>query len=67
VDDDPDSFTIANIFGSGQITSALSYGFGIDNIFDKKVFDPAADFGGQHNTERSEREFWLRLQWRSGL
>jgi len=66
VDDDPDSFTIANVFGSGQVTSALSYGFGIDNIFDKKVFDPAADFGGQHNTERSEREFWMRLQWRSG-
>jgi outer membrane receptor for ferrienterochelin and colicin len=66
VDDDPDSFTIANIFGSGQFTSALSYGFGIDNIFDKKVFDPAADFGTQHNTERSEREYWLRLQWRSG-
>ena len=43
VDDDPDSFTIANIFGSGQFTSALSYGFGIDNIIDKKVFDPAAD------------------------
>jgi outer membrane receptor for ferrienterochelin and colicins len=67
VDDDSDSFTIANIFGSGEITSAVSYGFGIDNVFDEKVFDPAADFGGQHNTERSEREYWLRLQWRSGL
>ncbi len=62
-DDDSDSFTIANVYGSGRITPALSYGYGIDNLFDTKVFDPAADFGSQHNTERSERELWLRARW----
>ena len=62
-EDDPDAFIITNVFGSGQISKKLSYDYGIDNIFDTKVFDPAADFGTQCNTERSEREYWLRLQW----
>ena len=63
IDDDSDAFVITNVFGSGQISKQLSYGFGIDNVFDSEVFDPAADFGSQYNTERSEREYWLRLQW----
>ena len=62
-DDDPGAFTAVNVFGSGQIIPQLSYGYGIDNLFDELIFDPAADFGGQHNTERSVREFWIRLQW----
>ena len=62
-DDDSDAFVITNVFGSGQISKKLTYGFGIDNVFDTEVFDPAADFGTQCNIERSEREYWLRLQW----
>ena len=62
-DDDSEAFVVVNLFGSGQLTQRLSYGFGVDNVLDEKVFDPAADFGGQHNTERSVREFWIRLQW----
>lgn len=65
--DDADAFTIMNLFGSGYITPQLEYRFGIDNLFDKTVFDPAADFGWQHNNERSEREIWMSLTWRSDL
>ncbi|PKM36448.1 MAG: hypothetical protein CVV06_11025 [Gammaproteobacteria bacterium HGW-Gammaproteobacteria-10] len=61
--DDSKEFLIANVFGSGRITQNLSYAFGIDNVFDTRVFDPAADFGRQHNTERSEREIWGQLKW----
>lgn len=61
--DDAEAFVIANLFGFGQITPALNYTFGVDNLFDEEAFDPAADFGSQHNNERSEREIWIRLQW----
>ncbi|WP_372834241.1 TonB-dependent receptor plug domain-containing protein [Pontibacterium sp.] len=61
--DDAEAFVIANLFGFGQITPALNYSFGVDNLLDETVFDPAADFGSQHNNERSEREIWIRLQW----
>jgi outer membrane receptor for ferrienterochelin and colicin len=66
-DDNPVSFTTLNVFGSGRLSSALVYGLGIDNLFDEKVYDPAADFGSQYNTERSEREFWFHLQWSPAL
>ncbi|MGR9116595.1 MAG: TonB-dependent receptor plug domain-containing protein [Gammaproteobacteria bacterium] len=61
--DNPDGFLITNVFGSGRLTRNLSYAFGVDNLFDTRVFDPAADFGNQHNTERSEREIWGRIKW----
>ncbi|MGR8940835.1 MAG: TonB-dependent receptor plug domain-containing protein, partial [Gammaproteobacteria bacterium] len=61
--DNPTSFAIVNIFGSGRITRNFGYAFGVDNVFDSRVYDPAADFGGQHNTERSEREVWGRITW----
>lgn len=65
--DAADSFTTVNLFGSGKLTRELNYSFGIDNLFDKKVMDPAADFGKQYNNEQSERELWLRLQWNHDL
>lgn len=66
-DDDSDAFVLVNVNAFGDINQRLSYALGIDNLFDEKVFDPAADFGGQHNTERSEREIWARLEWRPGF
>ncbi|WP_370298573.1 TonB-dependent receptor plug domain-containing protein [Pontibacterium sp.] len=66
-EDKAKTFFIANLFGFGQITPEISYYFGIDNLFDEKVFDPAADFGSQFNNERSEREIWLRLKWESNV
>ncbi|GAB4264786.1 MAG: hypothetical protein Kow0065_15560 [Methylomicrobium sp.] len=63
VRDDPNDFLIVNLFGSGRISRHLSYAFGVDNVFDARVYDPAADFGGQYNTERSEREIWGQLKW----
>lgn len=66
-DDNAKSFATLNMFGSGRLTRELDYSFGIDNLFDKKVMDPAADFGTQHNNERSEREIWFRLQWNQDL
>jgi len=65
--DDADSFTTVNLFGSGKLTRELNYAFGVDNLLDKRVMDPAADFGKLHNNERSEREFWVRLQWNHDL
>lgn len=60
--DNADAFFIASLFAFGQVSPELSYSVGVDNLFDKVVFDPAADFGSQYNSERSEREIWLRLQ-----
>lgn len=61
--DDPGAFLLANLFGSGRIGRHFSYAFGIDNVFDARVIDPAADFGNEYNTERSRREIWGRIQW----
>jgi len=66
-DDEADAFVLVNINGFGAISKDLSYSVGIDNLFDQRIYDPAADFGTQHNTERSEREIWGRLEWRFGL
>ncbi len=62
-DDDAERFAITSIYGSGELTPELSYRYGVDNLFDEEVMDPAADFGGQHNTEKSEREVWLGITW----
>jgi outer membrane receptor for ferrienterochelin and colicins len=62
-EDNPNAFLIANLFGSGRISRNLSYAYGVDNVFDSRVYDPAADFGNQFNTERSGREIWGRIIW----
>jgi len=64
VDDTAGTFVIAKLFADGEISQNLSYSMGVDNLFDRKVHDPAADFGGQYNSEKSEREVWFGLQWR---
>lgn len=66
-DDNPGSFVLANIFASGRIAKELKYRAGVDNLLDKRVYDPAGDFGGQYNTEKSEREYWLQIQWSPDL
>ena len=62
-DDTAERFLLANLNVAGQLSQSLNYQFGVDNIFDKKVFDPAADYGNQYNTEKTRREIWLRLEW----
>jgi outer membrane cobalamin receptor len=62
-DDEAGSFILANLFVSGRVSQTVNYRLGVDNLFNKKVYDPAGDFGGQYNTEKSEREIWLQLQW----
>jgi outer membrane receptor for ferrienterochelin and colicin len=62
-EDNAESFVIAKLFGSGSISNSLSYSFGVDNLFDEQIYDPAADFGTQYNTVKTEREFWVGLQW----
>lgn len=66
-EDDPDSFVTVNLTASGNIDSQWRYQVGIDNLFDERIYDPAGDFGGQYNTERSEREIWLRMTWSPSL
>lgn len=61
--DNPKAFPVANLFGSGRISRNLSYAYGVDNVFDSRIYDPAADFGNQHNTERSVREIWGCIAW----
>lgn len=61
--DRADEFVLSNFYAFGKISPTVSYRFGIDNVFDEKVYDPAADFGGQYNNEKSTREVWLSLQW----
>ncbi|MBV1787806.1 TonB-dependent receptor [Marinobacterium sp. D7] len=62
-EDDEGSFYIANLYGFGYLAPDWSYAYGIDNLFDRRVYDPAADFGNKYSNERSEREIWLRLTW----
>ena len=62
-DDNPGSFVLLNVFASGLFNKELKYRLGIDNLLDKRVYDPAGDFGSQYNTEKSEREIWLQMQW----
>jgi outer membrane receptor for ferrienterochelin and colicins len=64
-EDQPGSFLLTNLYTHGSIDRSWSYEAGIDNLFDERVYDPAGDFGGQYNTERSEREIWLRIKWNS--
>lgn len=64
--DQAEAFVIANVFLAGEFNRNFSYAAGIDNVFNTRVFDPAADFGNQHNTERPVREIWLRLMWSYG-
>lgn len=66
-EDDADAFVVTNLFAFGQLTPTLSYHAGIDNLFDVRIHDPAADFGTQYNNERSERVVWLRLSWSGDL
>lgn len=61
--DDARAFTLVNVFVRGQVAKDLDYRAGIDNVFNRRVYDPAADFGGQYNTERTLREIWLQLTW----
>lgn len=61
--DQADAFVRVNLFASGQLSKHLYYDFGIDNLLDKTIYDPAADFGNKHNTERPEREVWLGIRW----
>ncbi|MGI1679030.1 MAG: TonB-dependent receptor [Cellvibrionaceae bacterium] len=66
-EDDADSFVLMNVFASGKITPSVTYSAGIDNVLNSQVYDPAADFGNQYNTEKSEREIWFRLTWSPNL
>ena len=61
--DNPGDFVIVNLSASGELSPSLRYSLGIDNLFDREVHDPAGDFADRYNTEKSEREVWLRLTW----
>jgi outer membrane receptor for ferrienterochelin and colicin len=62
-DDDSDGYWLVNLHAHGPITPALRYQIGIDNLFDREIFDPAADFGGKYNNENRRREIWAQLSW----
>jgi len=66
-EDDSDSFALVNLQLRGQINKQMQYTMGVNNLFDKKVYDPAADFGSRYNTERTEREVWARLTMKFDL
>ncbi|NIB39897.1 TonB-dependent receptor [Pseudomaricurvus alkylphenolicus] len=66
-DDAADDFVIGSFFASGKLLTNLDYSLGVDNLFDRDVQDPAADFGGQYNTEKSVRQVWVRLTWKPVL
>ena len=65
--DDAESFIQTNLFVEGQLSPQLNYRLGVDNLLDDTIVDPAADFGPQHNTERTEREIWLSITWKPEL
>ncbi len=61
--DTPRAALRINLHVSGTPMPHLDYQLGIDNLFDQRIYDPAADFGWMHNTEQSRREIWARLRW----
>ncbi|WP_432696974.1 TonB-dependent receptor [Marinobacterium sp. YM272] len=65
--DDGGGSTLTNLYGHGQLAPGWSYSVGVDNLFDTRIYDPAADFGNRYSSERSEREVWLRLSWDMSL
>lgn len=65
--DDSGEFVLTNLYVSGDVNPRLSYRAGIDNLLDEKVYDPAADFGNQFNTEKARRQLWLEITWKPGF
>ncbi|WP_460853297.1 TonB-dependent receptor plug domain-containing protein [Pseudomaricurvus hydrocarbonicus] len=65
--DDSDGYVWANLYLNGELTPNLSYRLGVDNLLDEQVHDPAADFGGQYNTEKARRQVWLQFTWTPAL
>ncbi len=63
-DDDPGSFAVVNLHGHGSVSDRLDYAFGVDNVADARVYDPAGDFGAQRNTEEGRRTIWGKLTYR---
>ncbi|WP_439135826.1 TonB-dependent receptor plug domain-containing protein [Pseudomaricurvus sp.] len=61
--DDADAYVLTNLYLSGDLGSTLRYRLGIDNLFDTQIYDTAADFGNQYNTEKARRQLWLELTW----
>jgi len=59
--DNSNSFSLLNIQLRGKINPQFDYTLGVNNLLNKKVYDPAADFGSRYNTERTEREIWAQL------
>lgn len=66
-DDDPGSFTTLNLHGAGELSAQFSYAWGMDNLLEEQIMDPAGDFGNHYNSERSVREIWGQLTYRFDL
>jgi len=62
-DDQADSITTLNMHAYGQLLDNISYQIGVKNITDETVFDPAGDFDGRYNNQRTEREIWGKLTY----
>ncbi|MDH5509638.1 MAG: TonB-dependent receptor [Nitrospinota bacterium] len=62
-DDDSGAFFMLSVTAFGRITDRLGYSIGADNLLDERVYDPAADFSSRHNTEKTRREIWLKLEY----
>lgn len=62
--DNADGYWLSHLFIKGNLSDEWQYMAGVDNVFNETIYDPAADFGSQYNTERSQRELWLRLEWK---
>ena len=63
IDDDSDSFVSMNLQLHGQLMENISYQLGVNNVADKKIYDPAGDFDDRYNTQRTEREIWGKIMY----
>jgi len=59
--DEPDHFATLNAHAYGKVFDNISYQVGVRNIADESIYDPAGDFDGRYNSQRTEREFWGKL------
>lgn len=66
-EDNSGEFVLTNLYVNGEINPRLSYRAGIDNLLDEQIYDPAADFGNQFNTEKARRQLWLEITWKPGF
>lgn len=63
-EDNSSEFVLTNLYLSGEVSPRLSYRLGIDNVLDQRIYDTAASYSNEYNTEKARRQLWLEITWK---